>query len=122
MSARHPSRQRLQRWLDTGEPRRLSKHIERCAHCQEVLDMISALDEDLVADLQAATRPPEDLRERTHGGVDVRLRNEAAFGAFVDLFAVGFDFLRLVLDPDVTPGDDPHDDAPAADERGGGAA
>lgn len=120
MNARHPTRQRLQRWLGTGEPRRLSKHIERCAHCQEVLDMLSALDEDLVADLQAATNPPVDLRERTHGGVDIRLRNEAAFGAFVDLFAIGFDVARTILDPELTPGDDPHEGRAGADESDGG--
>lgn len=120
MSARHPTRRRLQRWLDTGEPRRLSKHIERCSRCQELLDEVSALDEELVADLQAATRPPEDLTERTHGGVDTRLRNEAVFGAFVDLFAVGFDFVRTILDTDRAPGGEPHDDGPAADQSGRG--
>lgn len=122
MSARHPNRQRLQRWLDTGEPRRLSKHIERCAHCQDVLEEVSALDEGLVADLQAATDPPEDLTERTHGGVDIRLRNEAAFGAFVDLFAIGFDFARTILDPELTPGDEAHDGDGSADQSDGGAS
>ncbi|MEM7139487.1 MAG: hypothetical protein AAF548_00540 [Actinomycetota bacterium] len=128
MSARHPKPQRLQRWLDTGEPRRLSRHIERCAHCQETLDNLSALDEGLVADLQAATTPPEDLTERTHGGVDVRLRNEAAVGSFIDLFAIGFDFARTILDPDLDPetdleitgGDRPHDRGDAADQSDGG--
>ena len=122
MSARHPSRQRLQRWLDTGEPRRLSKHIERCAHCQNLLEEVSALDADLVADLQAATNPPEDLTERTHGGVDVRLRNEAAFGSFIDLFTIGFDFARTILDPELTPGGEPHDATDSADQSDGGAS
>ena len=115
MSARHPKRQRLQRWLDTGGPRRVSNHIERCLHCQELLEDISALDEGLVADLQAATTPPDDLRERTHGGVDVRLRSEAAFGSFVDLFTIGWDFARVVLDPELDP-------APASSPTDGGEA
>ena len=129
MSARHPKRQRLQRWLDTGGPRRVSNHIERCLHCQEVLEKISALDEELVADLQAATSPPEDLRERTKGGVDVRLRNEASFGAFVDLFAIGWDFTRAILDPDLEPdlspdlthGDEAHYRSAPADDTDEGA-
>ena len=138
MSARHPKRQRLQRWLETGETRRVSNHIERCDHCQEILEEISALDEGLVADLQAATTPPGDLRERTQGGVDVRLRNEAAFGAFLDLFAISWDVARVLVDPgavdpntvdpntvelnavDPTAGDGPHDDGPAADDTDGG--
>jgi hypothetical protein len=121
MTARHPKRQRLQRWLDTGGPRRVSNHIEQCAHCQEVLDELSALDEGLVADLQAATTPPADLRERTHGGVDVRLRNEAAFGSFLDLFTIGWDFTRAIIDPELTDRDGPHDDDAAADHIDGGA-
>ncbi|MEQ8843186.1 MAG: hypothetical protein RIB98_19590 [Acidimicrobiales bacterium] len=119
MSARHPNPQRLQRWLDTGEPRRVSNHIEGCLRCQEQLEKLSELDEEMVADLQAATTPPDDLRERTHGGMDVRLRNEAAFGAFLDLFAIGWDVARSILDPELTEGDDPHGAAPAADDADG---
>lgn len=122
MNARHPNRQRLQRWLDTGDTRRVAKHIERCSFCQETMDELSALDEELVAGLQAATSPPADLRERTHGGVDVRLRNEAAAGAFLDLFTLGWDFARTVVDPELTDGDGPHDDADPADHSNGGQA
>ena len=121
MSARHPKRQRLQAWLDTGEPRRVSNHIERCLQCQELLEELSALDEGMVADLQAATSPPDDLRERTHGGVDLRLRNEAAFGAFLDLFAIGWDVTRSILDPEIADRDDPHGGEQSADMTDGGA-
>jgi len=121
MSARHPNRQRLQRWLDTGEPRRVSHHIEGCSHCQEELEELSALDEGLVADLQAATSPPDDLRERTHGGVDLRLRNEAALGSLLDLFMIGWDFTRSILDPELTDGGEPHDEDGAADSTDEGA-
>ena len=122
MSARHPSRQRLQRWLETGETRRVANHIDTCAHCQEVLEEISALDEGLVADLQTATTPPDDLRERTHGGVDSRLRDEAAFGAFLDLFTIGWDVARTVLDADqplTTDRDDAQPRRDGADEQNG---
>jgi hypothetical protein len=122
MNARHPNRRRLQRWLETGDTRRVTKHIERCSVCQETMEELSALDEKLVADLQAATSPPADLRERTHGGVDMRLRNEAAVGAFLDLFTLGWDFARTVVDPELTHGDGPHDDTDPADHSNGGEA
>lgn len=122
MSTRHPKRRRLQRWLDTGEPRRVSRHIERCPQCQEQLEDLSALDEELVADLQAATDPPADLRARTYGGVDVRLHDEAVFGAFIDLFAIGWEFTRVVLDPELTDrGGAHHGSNPADGSDGGGA-
>lgn len=121
MTARHPTRRRLQRWLDTGEPRRVARHIDACARCQEQLDQLTALDEGLVADLQAATTPPEDLTDRTQGGVDARLRNEAALGAFLDLFTIGWDVVRTVLEPETTHGGPPHDEGGPADARRGGA-
>jgi len=99
MRSRHPSRQRLQRWLETGEPRRVDLHVETCEHCQAVLDELSELDEAVVAELQSAVTPPADLGERTNLGVDDRLRNEAAAGAFMDLFTIGWDVMRHVLDP-----------------------
>jgi hypothetical protein len=120
MSARHPNRRRLQRWLDTGETRRVANHIEHCTRCQETLEDASALDEELVAGLQAATSPPTDLRERTHGGVDARLRDEAVLGAFFDLFAIGWDVARSLVDPDAAVGDGPHNDDRPADETDGG--
>ena len=120
MSSRHPNRQQLQRWLDTGETRRVAKHIDACLRCQEVLEETSALDDNLVADLQAATDPPDDLRERTQGGVGLRLRNEAVLGAFLDLFTIGWDVARTVLDPDATVRDEPHEERHAADDIDGG--
>ena len=125
MTARHPNRRRLQRWLDTGEPRRVARHIDACAHCQEVLEDLSALDEELVADLQAATTPPEDLTDRTQGGVDARLRDEAAVGAFLDLFTIAWDVTRTLVEPETSPaeiteGETPHGGPGPADRREGG--
>ena len=56
---------------------------------------------------------------RTNEGVDERLRNEAAAGAFLDLFTIGWDVLRTVLDP-ATDRETPHDDGGDADEPTGG--
>ena len=112
---RHPSRQRLQRWLETGETRRVDAHIADCEHCQAILEELSELDDAVVADLQTAVTPPDDLTDRTNTGVDQRLRDEAAAGAFLDLFTIGWDVMRAVLDPTTErepaqDGDDPADD------------
>ncbi len=97
--SRHPSRQRLQRWLDTGETRRVDRHINECEHCQSTLDALTELDDEVVADLQTAVAPPDDLHDRTNVGVDGRLRSEAATGVFADLFLVGWDVVHTILDP-----------------------
>ncbi len=124
---RHPSRRVLQRWLDTGGPGRVDRHIEGCDRCQEELDRLSALDAITLSGLVAVTKPPSDLEERVADGVDTRLRDEAAAGAFADLFAIGWDFLRCVIDPDpdrpTAPGetgDTAHATPESADESPGG--
>ncbi len=120
MRSRHPSRQRLERWLKKGETRAVQSHIDSCERCQTILESLSALEEDVVADLQTAIAPPNDLGERTNEGVDERLRNEAAAGAFLDLFAIGWDVMRAVVEP-ATKTETPHDDGASADEPTGGS-
>ncbi len=96
---RHPSRRRLQTWLDSGRPRRIDRHVAECRVCQEDLDELSALDDSTLSDLVAATEPPEDLTDRVADGVDTRLRDEASAAAFADLFTIGWDFMRCIVDP-----------------------
>jgi len=131
MISRHPSRQRLQRWLDTGaihrSTRRTERHVDDCQDCQSTLEELTELDEGLVADLQMATAPPADLTTRINEGVDDRLRNAAAIGAFLDLFTIGWDVTRTILDPTnevarepATEGDITHDTPGSADESDGG--
>ncbi len=98
-AGRHPSRRRLQTWLDSGGPRRTDRHVSECRACQEDLDELSALDDSTLSDLVAATEPPEDLTDRVADGVDTRLRDEASAAAFADLFTIGWDFVRCIVDP-----------------------
>lgn len=97
---RHPSRRRLQQWLDGDAPRRVDRHVDGCEHCQALLEELSALDAELVADLHEAVTPPADIVDRTADGVGERLRDEAALGAFLDLFAVGWATTRAIVDPE----------------------
>lgn len=85
-----------------------------------MLDSLSKLDERVVASLESATSPPPDLLERTTGGVEERLRNEASAGAFLDLFTIGWTTVHAVLDPTPDRGS-PHDGAANADETMGGS-
>lgn len=112
-SRRHPSRRLLQRWLTGDAPRRVERHVDECEQCQVLLEELSALDDELVADLHQAVSPPEDLVDRTAGGVEERLRDEAALGAFLDLFAIGWSVTRAIVDPEA------HLDPSEADENDG---
>lgn len=109
-TGRHPSRRRIQQWLAGDAPRRIDRHVEACGRCQGLLEQLSALDEDLVADLHEAVAPPADLEDRTADGVGERLRDEAALAAFLDLFAVGWAATRTIVDPEA------HLDQTGADE------
>ncbi len=120
---RHPGRRRLRRWLDGDDSDRITRHVECCCRCQSELEALSVLDEELVEGLDAVLRPPPDVSTRTRRGVEARLRDEAGLGAFVDLFAVAADFVRLVVDdtpvgpPATADGDTAQTPDPPADEE-----
>jgi len=97
---RHPSRRRLQQWLAGESPRRVDRHVDGCEHCEALLEELSALDDNLVADLHDAVTPPLDLADRTTDGVGERLRDEAALAAYIDLFTVGWATARAIVDPE----------------------
>jgi hypothetical protein len=63
-----------------------------------VLEEMSNLDDSIVADLSTALAPPSDVEDRTAHQVERRLRNEAAFTAFLDLFTVGWSATKTILD------------------------
>lgn len=119
MRFRHPSRTRLQRWLVNGEPRRVDRHVASCERCQSILDELSRLDEAVVVDLRKIVAPPDDFDERITADVDDRLRNEEVAGAFFDLFGIGWDVMRHVLDP-AGPDESAQSDEKAADGSTGG--
>lgn len=99
-TGRHPTRRRLQLWLVGDASRRVDRHVDRCERCQALLEEMSALDDDLVADLHESVTPPADLADRTADGVGERLRDEAALGAFLDLFTIGWATTRAIVDPE----------------------
>ena len=119
---RHPNAARLQAWLETGEPNRVGRHVAECERCMTSVEELSLFDDSLRADIAEVWAPPSDVEDRTAQQLQRRLRNEEALLTFVDLFAVGWDAIRLVFHPeeefDRTP-DDPGDtevDTRAADE------
>lgn len=96
--SRHPSSSELQAWLEAGTPARVGKHVDQCEKCLAALEQLSDLDDGLVADLTEALAAPVDIEDRAARQVADRLRNEAAFTAFIDLFAIGWSTTRTILD------------------------
>lgn len=97
---RHPNPERLQAWLEAGEPNRVGRHVADCERCLATLEQLSDLDDALVADLAEALAPPTDFDDRTTEQLERRLRNEDAALVFLDLFAVGWDTVRTIFDPE----------------------
>jgi hypothetical protein len=95
---RHPTDAQLEHWLDRGEPNRVTKHVNDCERCLAALESLSGLDDALVTDLGDALAAPSDIGTRTTQQVERRLRDEAAFTTFLELFTVGWAHTRTVLD------------------------
>ena len=96
--SRHPSQQQLQAWLERGAPTRVGKHVDNCERCMATLEELSDLGDSLVAELTDAFAAPIDVEDRTARQVENRLRNEAAFTSFLDLFTVGWSATKTILD------------------------
>jgi hypothetical protein len=98
--SRHPNAARLQAWLETGEPNRVGRHVAECERCMASVEELSLFDDSLRADIAEVWAPPSDVEDRTAQQLQRRLRNEEALLTFVDLFAVGWDAVRLVFHPE----------------------
>lgn len=95
---RHPRDDALVRWLETGRPRRVGRHVEGCDLCMERLEAVSDLDGGLITGLESASAPPADLHARTTGGVSDRLAAEEALASVIDLFTVPWRTAASILD------------------------
>jgi len=94
---RHPSADKLQNWLESGESARVGRHVADCDRCLSALEELSDLDDGLVADLAEVLAPPSDFEDRTAEQLERRLHNEDALLVFLDLFAVGWDTVRTIF-------------------------
>lgn len=96
---RHPRDDLLLRWLESGRPRRVGRHVEECDVCMARLEAVSDLDGGLLSDLESASAPPSDLHTRTTGEVADRLAAEEALASVLELFAVPWRTATSILDP-----------------------
>jgi hypothetical protein len=97
---RHPSAARLQNWLERGGPNRVSRHVAECERCMSTLEDLSNLDDAIVADIAEVLAPPHDVEDRAASQLERRLRTEDALLVFLDLFAVGWDTARTIIQPE----------------------
>jgi hypothetical protein len=97
---RHPSAARLHAWLERGGPNRVGRHVAECDRCMSALEELSNLDDTIVADIAEVLAPPDDIERRAALQLERRLRNEDALLVFVDLFAVGWDTVRTIFQPE----------------------
>lgn len=113
---RHPSDAELARWLETGGPSSVERHVVDCDACLSRAEEASDLGTDTRAGL-AAAMGGGDVRARTAEGVRDHLDDEEALSVLVDLFGVAWGVAREVfdrspLDADRSPpeGADPGED------------
>ena len=108
----HPSRARLQQWLDTGEPLGVGSHIEHCERCAERLEAIDLENAPLRLDGTGSLRealgelvaPPADLSSRVLHGIERRSRVERELSLLAGLLSIGVETAQLMFDADAPDG------------------
>lgn len=110
----HPDDQALLQWLETNRPTKVGRHVEACDECLDRVDALSGLDGEVRAGLDSASAPPPDLGARTSGAVHGRLAAEEAVASALDLFAIPWQTLSVLIDPDAPPRADARADRPGS--------
>ncbi len=108
----HPSRSRLQEWLNTGEPLGVGSHIEHCERCADRLEAIDLENEPLRLDGSRSLRdalgelvaPPADLSGRILHGIERRSRADRELSLLAGLLSIGVDTARLMFDTNAPNG------------------
>ncbi len=104
----HPSRRRLQAWLEGGE-RDLDDHLATCARCADRLEA-GAVPAGPVADaLLAILAPPADLAPRLRTGIAGRMQARADLMVLAQMLGVPAETLGVLATP-VTEDDEPRND------------
>ncbi len=94
----HPGHDDLRRWLETEKPERVGDHVSGCGECMAYLETVTDLESDLVSSLNQAWSAPMGIEQRTATGVEHRIRREETMLGFLDLFAIGGDVFRTLID------------------------
>lgn len=124
LSFSHPSRKRLQAWLDGTAEEQITDHVEHCDRCaariEEIADIPSHPELDDDPELGAAIRevftPPEDLNERVMKKIDARERADREVQLLLGIFAIAKDAAELMMPPPPSADEDTHED-PEAETR-----
>lgn len=91
----------LRKWLRTGRPRRVERHLDDPEVIRR-LDAMTELDESDRAALMALTNPADGFNERIVEQVRVRQGTEMS-GVVLDLLGLGWHTAAVMLEPKSNP-------------------
>lgn len=94
----HPSKRRLQAWLDQGD-RALDDHISACAQCASRLEDFSEPDASLGDALRAVLAPPGDLQPRLLTGIAAKMQTRDDLRLLVELIGLPVSTMRALGPP-----------------------
>lgn len=100
MSRSHPSDQDLIRWTTSGRGRRAEQHALHCGFCEQRLEALTELAPETTARLAAALSPSSKLLDRLTEHLHQRLLNQETLAVLADLFEVGPETSRLLVQPE----------------------
>lgn len=115
----HPSRRRLEAWLE-GVADDIDDHVADCAHCAARLEeLASPPSAPLRTALLRALAPPADLQPRLRTGMVRRLEAREDLQLMASMLGVPGDTLRTLLSPPLAAGPTSSaDDVPPGDTEG----
>ncbi len=95
----HPSKRKLQSWLDDEHAPAIDAHLATCERCASHLEGISEAHSDgsIAASLHHVLAPPPDLTATIETRVVEKLDSRQVLGYMADLFGAGIETSKLFL-------------------------
>lgn len=104
----HPSRKRLETWLDaTDAAPAVTAHLESCERCASRLEELvepsledSDLDEEIADVLREAYAAPDGIEDRVLRSIDARERADREMNLLLGIISIAKDTAELMLPED----------------------
>ncbi|MDH4171898.1 MAG: hypothetical protein OEW42_20135 [Acidimicrobiia bacterium] len=96
----HPSKRKLQRWLEEGGPSDVDGHVATCARCANRLEELAEPVPALSAALSASLQAPDDLVQRLGERMTQSMRNRADLAMFLELMGISWRTVQNLMTED----------------------
>lgn len=93
----HPSTRRLAKWLESGGPDDIDRHVADCARCATRLEELAEPVPELTTALNQTLQPPDDLVRRLGVRMTDSMRSREDLAIIVELMGIPWHTVQTLM-------------------------